>query len=59
MKAEEALDNPVWYALTGPHASLVLSRGRARHYPLDVAPFSSIEAGEAQRAVAGNTTAMR
>jgi ribosomal protein S18 acetylase RimI-like enzyme len=36
------LDNPIWHALTGPHATLALGRGRARHYPRDVAPFSAI-----------------
>jgi ribosomal protein S18 acetylase RimI-like enzyme len=36
------LDNPVWHALTGPHAALALGRGQARHYPRDVAPFSAI-----------------
>jgi ribosomal protein S18 acetylase RimI-like enzyme len=37
------LDNPVWYALTGPHARLAIGHGRARHYPRDLAPFSAIE----------------
>ena len=36
------LDNPVWHALTGPHARLAVGRGQARHYPRDVAPFSGI-----------------
>ena len=36
------LDNPVWHALTGPHASLALGGGLARHYPRDIAPFSAI-----------------
>jgi ribosomal protein S18 acetylase RimI-like enzyme len=36
------LDNPVWHALTGPHAALALGRGRARHYPRDIVPFSAI-----------------
>jgi ribosomal protein S18 acetylase RimI-like enzyme len=38
----ELLDNPVWHALTGPHAALAFGRGRARHYPRDVVPFSAI-----------------
>jgi ribosomal protein S18 acetylase RimI-like enzyme len=38
----DLLDNPVWHALTGPHAHLALGRGGARHYPRDVAPFSAI-----------------
>jgi hypothetical protein len=37
------LDNPVWHAPVGPHAQLAIGRGRARHYPRDVAPFSAIE----------------
>jgi ribosomal protein S18 acetylase RimI-like enzyme len=37
------LDNPVWYALTGPHAALAVGCGAARHYPRDVAPFSAVE----------------
>lgn len=36
------LDNPVWYALTGPHAQLALGQGAARYYPPDVAPHSAI-----------------
>lgn len=36
------LDNPVWHALTGPHASLALGQGKARHYPREIAPFSGI-----------------
>jgi hypothetical protein len=30
-----ALDNPIWHALTGPHAHLAIGRGAARRYPLD------------------------
>ncbi len=45
--ASNILDNPVWHALSGPHAAHALGRGRARHYPRDIAPFSAIaEAGE-------------
>jgi ribosomal protein S18 acetylase RimI-like enzyme len=36
------LDNPVWHALTGPHATLASGRGAARHYPRDIAPYSAI-----------------
>src|SRR5258708_37791741 len=36
------LDNPVWHALTGPHAWFAFGRGAARHFPRDVAPFSAI-----------------
>lgn len=38
----DPLDNPVWHALTGPHARIATGRGAARHYPRDVAPFSAI-----------------
>jgi GNAT superfamily N-acetyltransferase len=38
----ERLDDPVWHALTGPHARFAFGRGAARHYPRDVAPFSAI-----------------
>jgi len=42
------LDNPVWHALTGPHGVHALGRGKARHYPRDMAPFSAIaEPGDA------------
>lgn len=37
-----ALDNPVWYALTGPQADLAVGHGLARHYPRDITPFSAI-----------------
>ena len=36
------LDNPVWHALTGPHAEFAIGNGRARHYPRDIVPFSAI-----------------
>jgi GNAT superfamily N-acetyltransferase len=36
------LDNPVWYALIGPHALFATGVGQARHYPRDAAPFSAI-----------------
>jgi predicted GNAT family acetyltransferase len=39
---EHQLDNPVWYALTGPQAMCAIGRGAARHYPRDMAPFSAI-----------------
>lgn len=39
---EHLLDNPVWHALTGPHAALALGRGLARHYPRGAAPFSAV-----------------
>ena len=37
------LDNPVWYALTGPHRAHAVVHGLAAHYPRDMAPFSAIE----------------
>jgi ribosomal protein S18 acetylase RimI-like enzyme len=36
------LDNPVLAALTGPHAGLALTRGRAARYPADVSPFCAV-----------------
>jgi ribosomal protein S18 acetylase RimI-like enzyme len=44
---DSSLDNPVWSALTGPHADIALGRGQARHYPRDMAPFSAIAASTA------------
>ncbi len=38
-----ALDNPIWHALTGPHARFAIGQGGARHYPADISPFSAIE----------------
>jgi ribosomal protein S18 acetylase RimI-like enzyme len=39
---EALLDNPVYAALCGPHARFAQVRGRARRYPLDVAPFLAL-----------------
>ena len=39
---DHLLDNPVWHALTGPHAAFAIGSGRARHYPRDIVPFSAI-----------------
>ena len=36
---EVSLDNPVYSALCGAHARFAQVRGRARRYPVDVAPF--------------------
>lgn len=36
---ETLLDNPAYAALCGPHARFAEVRGRARRYPVDVAPF--------------------
>jgi hypothetical protein len=38
---DHVLDNPVWHALTGPHAAFAIGSGRARHYPRDIVPFSA------------------
>lgn len=38
----EPLDNPVWHALTGPHARLAAGDGGARRYQPDVAPFAAL-----------------
>jgi ribosomal protein S18 acetylase RimI-like enzyme len=36
------LDNPVWHALSGPHARFAIGRGLARQYPREIAPFAAI-----------------
>ncbi|HYC22870.1 MAG TPA: GNAT family N-acetyltransferase, partial [Candidatus Bathyarchaeia archaeon] len=38
----DALDNPVWHALTGPQRALAIVRGRAARYPVEVAPFAAL-----------------
>src|SRR6185437_16596189 len=42
------LDNPVWHALVGPHRVHATVRGRAAHYPRDMAPSSAIEEATTQ-----------
>jgi ribosomal protein S18 acetylase RimI-like enzyme len=43
LPADEALlDNPVYAALCGAHAQFAQVRGRARRYPVDVAPFLAL-----------------
>ncbi|NUR95585.1 MAG: GNAT family N-acetyltransferase [Kribbellaceae bacterium] len=37
-----SLQNPVYEALTGPHASFAEIRGNVRRYPTDVAPFLAL-----------------
>src|SRR5271154_3254606 len=39
---EALLDNPAYAALCGPHARFAQVRGRARRYPVDVAPFLAL-----------------
>jgi ribosomal protein S18 acetylase RimI-like enzyme len=41
---ESPLDNPAYAALCGAHARFAQVRGRARRYPLDVAPFLALPA---------------
>jgi predicted GNAT family acetyltransferase len=36
------LDNPIWHALTGPHAHFAQGKGRACRYRPDVAPFAAV-----------------
>lgn len=35
------LDNPIWTALTGPHAGFAIGQGLARQYPRDIASFAA------------------
>ena len=36
------LDEPLWTALTGPHAHLAQRHGSAARYPADVSPFAAV-----------------
>ncbi|WP_091610967.1 GNAT family N-acetyltransferase [Amycolatopsis saalfeldensis] len=36
------LDNPVWAALTGPHADFAEQKGQVLRYPVDVSPFLAV-----------------
>lgn len=40
---EERLDNPIWHALSGPHAYLGVATGPVRRYLPDYAPFAAFE----------------
>lgn len=40
---DEKLDNPVWAALSGPHARFAERHGRAMRYPEDVSPFAALD----------------
>jgi ribosomal protein S18 acetylase RimI-like enzyme len=61
------LDNPVWAALTGPHAHFAERIGRAARYHQDVAPFHAVSDEDDPRAWAdlarlvgpGGTAAVR
>ena len=37
-----SLDNPAYFALTGPHSQLALRRGQALRYPADMCPFAAL-----------------
>jgi predicted GNAT family acetyltransferase len=41
--AVHPLDNPVWHALTGPHARFAESTGAARRYPAEAAFFAAVD----------------
>jgi ribosomal protein S18 acetylase RimI-like enzyme len=43
---DRVLDNPVWAALTGPHAHLAERTGQAARYPADVSPFVALAGGD-------------
>jgi ribosomal protein S18 acetylase RimI-like enzyme len=55
----EALDNPVWHALTGPHAAFSEGSSLALRYQTDVCPFAALpdevgpDAWDALRALVG------
>jgi len=42
MLVPSILDNPIWFALSGPQASLAQGDAFARRYPIDIAPFAAI-----------------
>lgn len=42
--AAQALDNPAYASLTGPHAHFAERRGSAVRYPVDVSPFTALPA---------------
>jgi ribosomal protein S18 acetylase RimI-like enzyme len=42
--ADDVLDNPVWAALSGPHARFALPLGRAARYQPDISPFAGLAA---------------
>lgn len=46
----EALDNPVWTALTGAHAAFARRTLHAARYPADVAPFAAVDRFDARTA---------
>jgi GNAT superfamily N-acetyltransferase len=46
-----ALDNPIWSALSTHHAELAVRAGEAGRYPADIAPFAGVGRNEASAAV--------
>lgn len=42
MSTPAILDNPIWFALSGPQASLAQGDAFARRYPIDIAPFAAV-----------------
>ncbi|MEJ2667595.1 MAG: GNAT family N-acetyltransferase [Deinococcales bacterium] len=42
MVGEEALDNPYWHAMTGPHARVAIGTGKARRYPAHIGPVAAL-----------------
>jgi len=50
VESSHVLDNPVWAALTGSHASLGEVNGQAARYHPDVAPFGTLRASHDDRA---------
>lgn len=39
---EDVLENPSWFALTGPHASFAIGDDLVKRYPAEVAPFVAV-----------------
>ena len=46
---EALLDNPVYTSLSGPHAGIAQTRGRALRYSADMAPFLALPSDPADR----------
>ncbi len=41
--SREQLENPAWYALTGPHQHLAVREGNAVRYPADISPITAVK----------------
>ena len=50
MVDEQALDNPVWAALAGPHAHLAQVKGQAARYPAEFSMFAAFADGATEDA---------